>query len=184
MRTKPVSQGVLLGFLQSTRHRGSTKQESTLPEESFYKFLLCPHRWEALIQRDNRLYGLTSSEGTVTVSFQAPLMAWYPGISSPARFVSPGPSNASCSCCPMSTSQAPAHSVCPRAEQTIFLLLDGFCVSLKVQSQHLSENHLRYFPCTLRTQWFLHPLHFYDMDLPIMLFRFVHTLLCLINMTK
>lgn len=41
-RTKHVSQWELLIFLQNPRHRGSAKQESTLPEESLYKFLLCP----------------------------------------------------------------------------------------------------------------------------------------------
>lgn len=40
--TKHVSQCVLLTSSQNIRHCGSTKQESTLPEESFYRFLLCP----------------------------------------------------------------------------------------------------------------------------------------------
>lgn len=126
----------------------------------------------ALIQKDNVPYEFTSSDGKVIVSPPCPVMGWHPGLFTPDELTSPGSSATSCSCCPMSTSQTLAHTLCPRADQTFFILLDGFCMFRKVQFHYFSGNHLRFFPCTLRTRRFLHPLNSSDIHLSTTLLRY------------
>lgn len=111
-RTKHVSQWELLIFLQNPRHRGSTKQESTLPEESLYKFLLCPYMQGALIQKDSMLYEFTSSDGRLLFFLLGLRIAWYPGLSTPVGFVSPGSSSTSYSCHPISVHLSNSCSYC------------------------------------------------------------------------
>lgn len=124
----------------------------------------------ALIQKDSMLYEFTSSDGRLLFLLLGLRIAWYPGLSTPVGSCPLGPQIHPILATPcLSTSQTLAHIVCPIAEQIVFLLLDGFCVFLKVQFHHLSENHLGYFSCTLRTQCFFHPLNSYDIDLSIML---------------
>ena len=102
------------------------------PEESFYKFLLCPSmEREALIQKESMSYEFPSGDSKIIVSppsSSGSLMpgALHSGWAQPHQIL----------VAPMSTSQALVHLVRPRADD------------LKVSSQHLSGSCLR-SPCVL-----------------------------------